>query len=63
LIFVLAVLAVLASLRCGAGINRDSIVFLRAERVVVYVIGIIASYWLIERGLTIFPSSAWPRYN
>lgn len=58
MIFVLAVLAVLASLRYGAGINRDSIVFLRAERVVVYVIGVIASYWLIERGLTIFPSSA-----
>ena len=58
LIFVLAVLAVLASLRYGAGINRDTTVFLRAERVVVYVIGIIASYWLIERGLTIFPSSA-----
>jgi hypothetical protein len=58
LIFVFAVLAVLALLRYGAGIGRDSAVFLRTERVVVYVIGVLASYWLIERGLAILPLSA-----
>ena len=54
LIFVFAVLAVMALLRYGAGITRESAAFLKAERVMVYIIGILASYWLIERGLGIF---------
>lgn len=58
LMFVFAVLAVMALLRYGAGITRDSRVFLKAERVMVYIIGILASYWLIERGLGIFPPLA-----
>ena len=58
LIFVFAVLAVLALLRYGAGIGRESTAFLRAERVAVYIIGVLASYWLIERGLGILPASA-----
>lgn len=58
LIFVFAVLAVMALLRYGAGITRDSSAFLKAERVMVYIIGVLASYWLIERGLGIFPPLA-----
>ncbi len=58
LIFVFAVLAVMALLRYGVGITRDSAAFLKAERVMVYIIGVLASYWLIERGLGIFPPLA-----
>jgi len=54
LLFVFAVLGVLAIFRYGAGITRDSPHFLKVERVSVYVIGVLASYWLIERGLGIF---------
>jgi hypothetical protein len=58
LIFVFAVLALLVLLRRGAGITRESAAFIRTERVAVYIIGIAASYWLIERGLGIFPALA-----
>ena len=58
LIFVFAVLAVMVLLRYSAGITRDYAAFLKAERVMVYIIGVLASYWLIERGLGIFPPLA-----
>jgi hypothetical protein len=58
LVFVFAVLAVLVLLRRGAGITRESVAFMRTERVVVYIIGIAASYWLIERSLGILPPLA-----
>ncbi|MDJ0957711.1 MAG: HupE/UreJ family protein [Arenicellales bacterium] len=58
LIFVFAVLAVVVLLHYGAGISRESKIFLKSERVVVYIIGILASYWLIERGLGVFPTLA-----
>ena len=54
LIFVFAVLAVLAALRYGARITRDSVAYVAGERIVVYGIGVLASYWLIERSLGIF---------
>ena len=55
LIFLFAVLAIMALLRYAAEISWDSAAFLKAERAMVYVIGVLASYWLIERGLEIFP--------
>ncbi len=58
LMFVFAVLAVLVLLRYGVGITRESTAFLKAERVMVYVIGVLASYWLIERSMGIFPPLA-----
>ncbi len=58
LFFVLAVLAVLAILRFAAGITADSARFLKAEKAAVYAIGILASYWLIERSLGMFPALA-----
>ena len=54
LIFVFGVLAIVMLLRYSVGVTRDSSIRLRSERVTVYVIGVLASYWLIERGLTIF---------
>jgi len=56
LMFVFAVLAILVLLRYSTGITRESLAFLKAERAMVYVIGVLASYWLIERSLGIFPS-------
>ena len=58
LIFVFAVLGVMALLRYGAGITRESTAFLRTERAMVYIIGVLASYWMIERGLGMFPALA-----
>ncbi len=43
LIFVFAVLAVTAPLRYGAGISRESAASLKTERVMVYIIGVLAS--------------------
>jgi hypothetical protein len=54
LMFVFAMLAVLALMLRGLGITRRSALSLNAERALVYVIGVTASYWLIERGLGIF---------
>ena len=56
LIFIFAVLAVLVSLRRISRIPRGSASVLAAERAAVYAIGILASYWLIERSLGIFVS-------
>ena len=56
LLFIFAVLGVMAVLRLLAGIPRGSAAFLTAERAMVYVIGTLASYWLIERTLAISPS-------
>lgn len=53
LIFVFAVLGFAALLRKAAGITVDSVPFLRAEKLMVYAIGVLASYWLIERSLVI----------
>ncbi len=54
LIFVFGVLAIMAILRYGAGITQESAAFLKSERVAVYLIGVLASYWLIERSVGIF---------
>jgi hypothetical protein len=54
LVFVFVVLAAMAVLRWGAGLTPDSRVFLRGERATVYVIGVLASYWLIERSAGMF---------
>lgn len=55
LLFVFAVLAILALLRYRVGMSRDSAAFVQSERALVYVIGVLASYWLIERALGILP--------
>ncbi|MEM8769960.1 MAG: HupE/UreJ family protein, partial [Pseudomonadota bacterium] len=54
LIFVFSVLAILALLRFLAGVTRDSNVFLLGERVVVYAVGVTASFWLLERSAAVF---------
>ncbi len=54
LIFVFAVLAVLAVLRYAAGITRESKAFVAGERALVYGVGVLASYWLLERSAGIF---------
>lgn len=54
LIFVCAVLAIMAALRYGANVTRDTVLYRRGELISVYVIGVVASYWLIERSLGIF---------
>ena len=54
LIFVFAVLAVLALLRYVAGITRESKAFIAGERILVYGVGVLASYWLLERSAGIF---------
>ena len=54
LIFVFAVIGVLALLRYGAGVSRESTAYMHGERAVVYVVGVLASYWLIERSAGIF---------
>jgi hypothetical protein len=54
LLFVLAVTAALAVLRYGARVTRDSAAYIAGERLIVYGIGVLASYWLIERSLGIF---------
>ena len=58
LMFVFVVLGVLALLQYGIGLTRHSVQFHKVERVAVYVIGVLASYWLIERGLGIIPALA-----
>lgn len=55
LIFVFAVLGAVALLRKAARITVESVRFLKVERVMVYAIGVLASYWLIERSLVILP--------
>lgn len=57
LIFVFTVLAALFLLRSAAGITRSSPVFVSGERAIVYIAGILASYWLIERTASIFDRS------
>ena len=54
LLFVFAVLAVLGLLRLSTGMTRSSPAFVGGERVAVYAIGILSSYWLIERSAGIF---------
>lgn len=54
LLFVFVVITALAVLRFGARITRDSAAYIAGERVIVYGIGVLASYWLIERSLGIF---------
>jgi hypothetical protein len=54
MLFFFAVIAVLAVLRFGAGITRDSAAYILGERAIVYGVGVLASYWLIERSLGIF---------
>lgn len=54
LIFVFAVVLILALLRYGAHLSRDSSAYLAGERAIVYIIGVLASYWLIERSMGVF---------
>lgn len=54
LVFVFVVLAAMAVLRYSAGLSSDSVAFLRGERATVYGIGVLASYWLIERSAGMF---------
>jgi hypothetical protein len=58
LLFVFAVLVVLTAWRRIAGVTRNSAGFIAVERIAVYGIGILASYWLIERSLGFFPAVA-----
>ena len=53
LVFVFAVLAMVALLRHVAKLERDSTAWLAGERAIVYVVGVVASYWLIERSTVI----------
>ena len=55
LMFVFVVLLFLTLLRYAAGVTRESRTFIAGERIAVYTIGILASYWLIERSAGIFP--------
>lgn len=54
-LFVFAVLATTLVLRYITRLGRSSTVALHAERAMVYVIGILASYWLIERTAAMLP--------
>lgn len=56
LVFVFGVIAGLWFLRSVAGVTRSSPVFISGERIAAYVIGILSSYWLIERSMAIFPA-------
>ena len=56
LIFVFAVLAMMAVLRFAVNLARRPVMLFDGERATVYVIGIVASYWLIERTVDMFPS-------
>ena len=54
LVFVFAVLGLMALLRYSTGLTRESIGFIRLEKAMVYIIGVLSSYWLIERTIPIF---------
>lgn len=54
LLFVFAVLAAGALLLRGLEITRHPVLVRNGERALVYVIGVTASYWLIERSFGIF---------
>jgi len=56
LVFVFGVVAGLWVLRSVAGVTRSSPVFISGERIAAYVIGILSSYWLIERSVAILPA-------
>lgn len=51
LIFVFAVLTIFALLRKIMNLTRESHAFVKLERILVYGIGVLSTYWLIERGL------------
>lgn len=57
LLFVFAAFLVLALLRRITGMTRDAAAYLTVEHAVVYAIGILASYWLIERAIGTLPVS------
>ena len=54
ILFVLAILLLFAMLQPLTGWTRESHQYVYAERCTVYVIGVLASYWLIERSMGIF---------
>ena len=54
LMFVAAVLLVLSILQYACGITRLSPSYLKAEFASVYAIGLLSSYWLLERSMGIF---------
>lgn len=54
LLFVFAVLIVFAILRHVGGLTRESSAYRTGERAIVYVVGVVASYWLLERAAGIF---------
>lgn len=57
LIFVFGILALVMLVRYGTGLSRETSAVQKAERGIVYVIGVLASYWLIERSLGILPAA------
>lgn len=55
LVFVFGVLAVMVIMNQGLGLTRESGIYLKGERAVVYIIGVLSSYWLIERTMAVLP--------
>ena len=53
LLFVAVVLALLTVVRLGLKVTRSSPAYLAGERAIVYAVGIVASYWFIERSAAI----------
>ncbi len=58
LVFVFAVVLLLLGVQRLFGLAREGLVLRRAELATVYGIGVLSSYWLIERFLSIFPAFA-----
>jgi hypothetical protein len=54
LIFVFIVLTLMATLKYCVSLRHDSRLFLKGERATVYLIGTLASYWLIDRSAGMF---------
>ena len=54
LVFVFGVLILMAVLRYGLRVRPNSVAYVRGETLIVYLIGVLASYWLIERGMGVF---------
>ena len=57
LLFVFAVLALMYLLMWLTRLDRDAPAYVRAELLVVYGIGVLSSYWLIERLMGIVPGA------
>ena len=57
LLFVAAVIGLMALLRFVLDQTRDSAVFVRVELAVVYLVGVLAASWLIERSMGMLPAA------